>query len=71
MEGFAHRQVVMLFCYVLATGYRLKQSTLSVYGWSSKRAKEGIKFSMKFSQRLHRKEVAMQINRPLSLRVKD
>ena len=28
MEGFAHRQVLMLFYRVLATGYRLKQSTL-------------------------------------------
>ena len=69
MEGFAQLQVVMLVYRVLATTNRLNKKVL--YGWSSKGAKEWINFSVKFSQRPHRKEVAMQINRLLSLRVKD
>ena len=48
MEGFAHRQVVMLFYHLLATGYTDLNKVL--YGWSSKKPKEGIKFSMKFSE---------------------
>ena len=42
-----------------------------LYDWYSNGTKEKIKFSVKFSQSYQHKEVAMKINRPLSLQVED